>query len=450
MGTESRTKVIVLDDDPTGTQTVHDVDVLTEWSTASLVAAFNNPEWCVFILTNSRALAEPAAVALTQEIVRNVQLASRIAGRPFALISRSDSTLRGHFPAEVDAMRDAFDGTVDGVCLVPAFFEAGRFTVGGTHFLREAGELIPVAETEFARDATFGYRTSYLPAWVEEKSRGAIPASAVTVITLETIRGAHARGVFDRLLALPQGGIVAVDAECYADLEVLVHAVLLAEQAGRRLLFRTAASFVRVRAGLAAREYLRPEEMIRADQKGGVIVVGSYVAKTTAQLRQAQALSNVRSIELSVQQVLDPATREAALAAAAAEMEQALARHEHALVYTSRELATAAGRAGELSIGRRISEALVDLVGRLRLRPRFLIAKGGITSSDLAVKALGVRRARVLGQAAPGIPVWQLGTESRFPGMAYIVFPGNVGGELTLAELIGSLAPDRQFARHDA
>jgi uncharacterized protein YgbK (DUF1537 family) len=83
---------------------------------------------------------------------------------------------------------------------------------------------------------------------------------------------------------------------------------------------------------------------------------------------------------------------------------------------------------------------LIALVQRITATPRFLVAKGGITSSDIATGGLGVRRAHVLGQLIPGVPVWRLGAESRFPGMAYVVFPGNVGDDRALAEGMTRLA----------
>ena len=79
-------------------------------------------------------------------------------------------------------------------------------------------------------------------------------------------------------------------------------------------------------------------------------------------------------------------------------------------------------------------------VSSLAVRPRFLVAKGGITSSDIGVHALQVRRATVLGQALPGVPVWKLGAESRYPGMSYVVFPGNVGDEDGLRSLVENLS----------
>ena len=87
----------------------------------------------------------------------------------------------------------------------------------------------------------------------------------------------------------------------------------------------------------------------------------------------------------------------------------------------------------------RISEAVQSVVGNLQITPAFIIAKGGITSSDVGVKALGVRRALVLGQIQPGVPVWRTGPESKFPGMTYVIFPGNVGEERTLRDAVSTL-----------
>ena len=108
---------------------------------------------------------------------------------------------------------------------------------------------------------------------------------------------------------------------------------------------------------------------------------------------------------------------------------------------TSRELVTSGDAAASLDIGNRVSAALVEIVRRLEVRPRYLIAKGGITSSDLATKGLGVKRALVRGQLLPGVPVWELGPETRFPGLPYIVFPGNVGGPSALTDAVQGLIP---------
>nr|GEX57316.1 ketose-bisphosphate aldolase, class-II [Tanacetum cinerariifolium] len=63
-------------------------------------------------------------------------------------------------------------------------------------------------------------------------------------------------------------------------------------------------------------------------------------------------------------------------------------------------------------------------------------SQGGITSSDIATKALEAKRAKIVGQALAGVPLWQLGPESRHPGVPYIVFPGNVGDSNALAKVV--------------
>jgi len=74
-----------------------------------------------------------------------------------------------------------------------------------------------------------------------------------------------------------------------------------------------------------------------------------------------------------------------------------------------------------------ISDAVTSIIGKLRIKPSFIIAKGGITSSDVGTKALRVQRAIVMGQVRPGIPVWVTGPQSKFPNMPFIIFLGNVG-----------------------
>jgi uncharacterized protein YgbK (DUF1537 family) len=435
--------VVVLDDDPTGTQTVHGVAVLTEWSVPALAAELARCARCFYILTNSRALPRDVAMTVNREIAQNLLVAAAETQRGFTLISRSDSTLRGHFPDETDALADELGNPFDGVVLVPAFPEGGRVTIGGVHYLTNNDGLQPVAETEFARDATFGYRHSDLKKWVEEKTRGRVRAADVKVISLETLRCEHAAlDVCAELVELPRGGIVAVDSATYADLAAFVHGLLLAEIVGRRFLARTAASFARVRAAIDPRSLLAPAELglsSQADKAGGLIVVGSYVEKTTRQIEAMFSLANLDVTRIDTDRLFDPGTRETEIMLVATAAQTSIAAGRHALIYTSRNVSGVRGLAGELPVAESVSAALVAIMRRIQTRPRFIVAKGGITSSDLATRGLGVKRAEVLGQIAAGIPVWRLGAESRFPGLPYVVFPGNVGEANTLRAVVEML-----------
>lgn len=114
------------------------------------------------------------------------------------------------------------------------------------------------------------------------------------------------------------------------------------------------------------------------------------------------------------------------------------------MIYTSRQVRLAQDKEKSLSLSVKISEFLTRIVERLQVRPSYLIAKGGITSSDIGIKGLKVRKAFVIGQAAPGISVWMTGEESRFPGLPYIIFPGNVGTDETLRQIADNLAIEKE------
>ncbi len=442
----SRTKLVVLDDDPTGNQTVHDVAVLTEGSVPLLTAALNEPDPVVYVLTNSRSLPLEKARALNQEIAANLQAARAATGREVAIVSRSDSTLRGHYPGETNALAEALDEPLDVTLIVPFFIEGGRITANDVHYVTAGNRLIPAAETEYARDATFGYAHSNLREWVSEKHKGAVRPEEVASITLDDVRVRGPEAVSRKLLGLPRGSVCIVNAVSYRDLEVTVAGLLDAESQGLRCLYRTAASFVRVRGGITPQPLLRHSDLfpetVGTPMGGGLIVVGSHVEKTTRQVRAAETRPGVHRLDLSVPALLDPATREAEIAHVTAATDALLAAGEKALVCTSRELVTEAGAMTGLEIGQRVSDSLVTLVQKLDTRPAWMIAKGGITSSDIATRGLGVRRAEVLGQAIPGVPVWRTGPESRHPGLIYVVFPGNVGDDQALARMIGVLNDD--------
>lgn len=437
--------LVVLDDDPTGTQTVHDIAVLTEWSVPTLKAELQGRPACFFILTNSRALPTREASDLTREICTNVAEAARAAGGvPFTVVLRGDSTLRGHFPHEVEAAAEVV-GATDAWLLCPFFLQGGRYTIDDAHYVAEDDKLVPAGQTEFAKDAAFGYKSSNLREWVEEMTAGRVRATDVASVSIDTIRKGGPDAVRQQLCALPKGTVCIVNAASDGDMRVFAAGVLQAEREGRRFLCRTAASFVSACLGLEARPPLGPADVGAArGGHGGLIVVGSYVPKTT---KQVEALLESRgssltciTVEAEAVSTKGSAAQEGAVRRAGAEADASLAKGRDTLIMTSRQLVAGSDAGASLAIGRAVSSALVDIVRSLRTRPRYILAKGGITSSDIAVKALGATRALVAGQALAGVPLWRLGAGSRHPGVPYIVFPGNVGGVQALAEVVARWA----------
>lgn len=441
-------RVMVLDDDPTGVQTVHDITVVTAWDVETLRCALAGSSKLFFVLTNSRSFSQEKTIEVHREIARNATEAARLAGVELMIISRGDSTLRGHYPLETRVLREALEANgapaFSGEVLCPFFKEGGRFTIGGVHYVREGDQLTPAAQTEFARDKTFGYGHSALAEYICEKSGGTVAPEQIVTITLPELRSLDLAAIEQKILGMQGYHYIAADALEEADVQLLAIVLMRLMQHGRRYLIRSAAAVPKVFGNVADRPLLSREEMIAPDsQVGGLVLVGSHVKKTTDQLnclRESPLPMDFIEFHVDGWQTPDGLAQETRRTVALAE--EAMRAGRTAVVYTSRKLVLPEGASPEelLAISVRISEAVTNVVGTLSFRPRFLIAKGGITSSDVGTKALRVRQARVLGQAQPGIPVWQTGPESRFPGLSYIIFPGNVGSESTLRTIVESLA----------
>jgi uncharacterized protein YgbK (DUF1537 family) len=437
-------KVVVLDDDPTGTQTIHSLPVLTEWSLPTLRGELENDLPAFYILTNSRSFNLSIAQKINAQIGHHLLEAGRQAGREFVVVSRSDSTLRGHFPGEVEALADALAQSYDGWIINPFFPEGGRYTINDVHYVDEGGVLVPAGQTEFARDRAFGYSASNLRHWVEEKTAGQIAAKDVASVSIENLRREGPQSVTSFLMTLSGGRacVVKVNAAGYRDLEVFVLGLLAAEARGKKFLFRTAASFVQVRSGLSPRPLLTQSDLELTPAGGGLIVVGSYVPRSTDQVNSLLSNTDILHTEINVTALLNDQLCEDEINRVVKKADRALHKGSDIVIFTGRQLMTAKDAGTSLEIGQKVSRGLVSIVKRLKTAPRYILAKGGITSSDIATRALNVKKALVLGQILPGVPVWKLGAECRFPNLAYIVFPGNVGDADALVDVVRQLKGD--------
>lgn len=435
--------LVVLDDDPTGTQSIADLPVLTRWEDDDLDWALAQGAPAVYVLTNTRSLGEEDAAARNREVVAVSVAAAARAGRRVSFVSRSDSTLRGHFPLETDVLSAAAAEHAGAapqlVMLVPAFPDAGRITVDAVHYWVVDGEATPVGETPFAADATFGYRSSDLRDWVEEKTAGRIRRDDVAALTLAVIRsGTDAVTTF--LRSLPTGTVVAVDAVDEHDMRQVALALHALDREGITALLRIGPPYLRAHIGQEVAEPVTADRIETTHDRGGLVVVGSHVPLTTAQLGALQAdRPDTVTIELDVRSLIDD-RREPHLVDRADAVARAI-ESGTVIVHTSRELVTGRDGAESLEIARRVSSGLVELVARvLELAPpRFVIAKGGITSSDVASEALQIRRATVVGPMLPGIvSLWQPQVGPAL-GIPFVVFAGNVGDTDSLALVVRTL-----------
>ncbi|GAA4902169.1 uncharacterized protein YgbK (DUF1537 family) [Actinomycetospora succinea] len=416
--------VVVLDDDPTGTQTIRDLPVLTRWSADDVDWALAQGTPAFFVLTNTRSLGPDDAAARTREVVRTCLDAARRAGVEVVFASRSDSTLRGHFPLETDVIADE-TGAPDAVVLAPAYTDAGRVTLDGVHWLRDGDELTPVAESEFAADATFGYRSSRLADWVAEKSGGAV--TDVAEVRLDDLRAGPP--------TLPRAQVVVLDALVDDDLRAAVLAILAAERDGARYVYRVGPSFVRARVSQPEQPPIADDELRGAVGRGhGLVVVGSHVGRTSRQLEHLAARRDLARVEIDVPRVLDG--DDGHLEHVASQVLERLGTSTTVLA-TSRTLVTGRDEAESLEIARRVSAALTGVTARVVAAdpPAYVLAKGGITSSDVATVSLRADRAWVRGSLLPGIvSLW-----APTSGPPLVVFAGNVGGDDALADVVDRL-----------
>lgn len=440
-------KIIVLDDDPTGVQTVHGISVYTDWTEDSIEKGFTEANSMFFILTNSRGFTAAETEKAHQEIAANVVKVAKKSNQDFTIISRGDSTLRGHYPLETKVLKETVeansDVVFDGEVIIPFFKEGGRFTIDNTHYVQMDEYLIPAGETEFAKDRTFGYTRSHLGEYAEEKSQGEYKAENMTYITLESLRNLDIESIEQQLLAVENFNKVIVNAVDYVDVKIFVIALVKAMNKGKNFMFRSAAALTKVIGGVSDKALLTREELVKEESNhGGLVIIGSHVQKTTEQLEELKKSDAIEFIEFNVHLVLEPEKFQSEIDRIVEATNRLISEGKNVAVYTRRErLDLGEGKKEEeLKLSVKISDAVTSIVTRLEVRPSFIIAKGGITSSDIGTKGLEVQRATVAGQIRPGIPVWTTGSESKFPGVGYVIFPGNVGTKTDLREVVEMLS----------
>lgn len=417
---ESKRTLVVLDDDPMGTQTVFDVPVLTDLSDQVIRDAIDEAPPVLFILTNSRALTTEETIILHARL-------GKVLGEfdeDVIVISRSDAALRGHFPQEVDPLREGLGLPQAPVLFIPFCEASGCMTIDDRHYLIEGEVATLIHETHFTQDEAILCSQSHLPAYLEKKI-GSL--SGIESLSVSDLRSGD---VSQKLEELPEGCICIVNAASLKDLDVLSLAL---HQSKRRFLIRSAASFVQSMAGIVSRPTLDPWQLqdLEENSNGGLIIVGSTFSKTNAQLNHLLATApEVVPLEVDVAALLKQPDE--VLFPLSVKLNETIDAGQTVALFTSRERVEAEGQ--DVLISQAISRALVSLVQSVVSRPAFLIAKGGSTASEIATDALGVKMGHVLGQILPGVPVWTLGHETRHPGLMYVVFPGATQGVEALVE----------------
>jgi DNA-binding FadR family transcriptional regulator/uncharacterized protein YgbK (DUF1537 family) len=409
-------RVVILDDDPTGTQTVSNVSVILNPSLKAYRQFFKQADRAVYVLTNSRAMPQAEAVALIAKIRQEVLQAAGEAGCEVAFLLRGDSTLRGHVFAEIDVFQQPQSVSF----FVPAFPEGGRYTIGGIHYLEIQGVRIPVNKTEFAQDTTFGYHSEKLVDFVAEVGQG----RTAVIVPLERLRAEGAAAVERALLDAPPGACVIPEAETRADLELAAQGLVQAEQLGRHVVARSASTFAAIRAGLHGTMLPKADRVERV-----LVVCGSHTEAGTRQLQQLAART-VEPIIIPTERVLSEGTGPIADELSES-IVNSLLRHKLAILATER---VRKSDHGDLATGAKVMDAIIALVRKVSPYCDGVISKGGLTSAQVATDGLQASSAWVRGQLEPGVSLWELGLPDGRT-IPYAVIPGNVGHDNTIADV---------------
>lgn len=439
-------KVVILDDDPTGIQTIHDLYVYTGYDIETLRAAFLDPNRAFFILTNSRSLFPAETAALHKTIAENLSLVSSELAIPFQLISRTDSTLRQHYPLETQVLNDAMGARFDGEILIPALFGGNRFTVDDIHYVVDGGNWIPCNLTDYAKDKSFGYASADLKDWIEEKTLGKYKADEVLSISLDELRNGGVEGIAVKLNAVTKFGKVIVNAVEQDDLLIFAIALYQSLDQGKRFLYRTSASFINSFVDCDQSPYLNRQDVVDThNHNGGLIVIGSHVDKTSRQLEKLKSSSaSCMFIEFDQHLVLTHDLAKETMRVTH-RVQTLLEEGITAVVSTRRDRVDFATEdpQKQLAMTREIAYALMSVVKDLKVKPRFILSKGGITSSDIGTQGLCVSRALVSGQIQACVPVWKI-EQGKYAGMPYIIFPGNIGTDDALTDIVHELTEETQ------
>jgi len=440
-------KIIIFDDDPTGSQTVYGCPLLLNWDEQNLEKAFKQSSPLIFILANTRSLSAVLAVKKTREICSSIKkyfLRQGYSKENYFYVSRGDSTLRGHGVLEPAILAEEL-GPFHATFHIPAFLEGGRTTENGIHYLNG----IPVHKTDFGRDKIFGFSTSNLAEWVEEKSLGKIQAKNILHLEIKQLEIALIsedgfKSLLSFLSKLENNISVVVDAKLPHHLDVLASAIKIISKE-KRFLFRTAASFINSLSGLQPNPKSTSDlvslksKNIDFDYKPGLIMGGSHVQLATDQLEVLMKDNSCKGLEIPVSKLADIFASEDCQEEISKLEEILLSKIDDILdvkkvpvLYTSREEIKFSSCSKRMNFGLELAEFMAILVRKITNKLGYIISKGGITTQLLLQKGLNFQQVDLKGQILPGLSI--VTSNSDQYDLPVVTFPGNLGNENTLLE----------------
>ncbi|KAK5991837.1 hypothetical protein PT974_05223 [Cladobotryum mycophilum] len=354
---------------------------------------------------------------------------------------------RNKFFEEILVIEDMI-GKADLVVLAPFSAESHWIAINHVHGVEstKTGRLIPVTKTQCAKNRKFSCENPKLTEYGIEKSNESTTRPVFSISSQE-LQESGATDISSKLLGLPSGSIITTNAVTGSDLEVFVQALLKAHMLGRRCVYRATSTFVSIHLGIRPIPPVAPQIIRRkhlSSRSGGLIIVGSHGPNTT---RQIERLLDARKTKLAVVladvqlMMAVPEKLPRIISDAAERANRHIAGGTDTLVMTSRDVIVGEDETTSLRIQNFVTNTLVAILRALRTRPGYVITKGGITSSAVVTSGLRMRRAKILGQAAHGVPIWKCNEPtSRFLDLHFVVFPGRVGSDVALRDMVESWA----------
>ncbi len=438
-------KFVVIDDDPTGSQTVHDCLLLLKWDYATLIKGFESDSNLFFILANTRSLPENDAKSIIKEICKNLKavIASEVYSEEIIFISRGDSTLRGHNFLEPNALNSGL-GPFDATFHIPAFIEGKRLTINGLHFV----DKVPINQTIFAKDKIFGYETSNVKNLLLQKSKSHMNLDDIQNLflsDLEILNGEENNIVFKTLKNLKNNKHVIVDVENYSQLRKfsLIIKKLIKQ---KKFLFRTAASFI---SSISEKKSNPQDEIffsnlrIKNKEKSflpGLIIVGSYVELSTLQLKNLLDVSSCEPIELDVFEFFriislenNQKQRNLFKNKFLREIRFSFEKGKTPVLFTSRKFISL-DYSEQFNFYNILALFIAELVEDLKYEIGYLISKGGITTNVILSDGLNADYVYLEGQILTGISVvtYNLKNDEKLP---IVTHPGNIGTKDSLVNI---------------
>ena len=441
-------KIIIIDDDPTGSQTVNDCNLILRWDYETLLKGLKDSSNLLFILANTRSLSKEDVKIRLKEIcsaLREIMNNSSFAEEDFVLISRGDSTLRGHNFVEPDIINELL-GPFDATFYIPAFIEGNRTTVNGNHFV----DNIPINETIFSKDKIFGFNTSNIKELICEQSNYQLDFNNIENIFIkdfEALETNQPSKLFMQIEKLKNNKKVIVDIIDYSQLDKF-SSIVRSLLKKKKFLFRSAASFISSLSNVkrTQKDHIYFSQLRRKNNSDkamkGLIVVGSYVELTTRQLNKVLEISLCKPIEINVFKLYeffkigDNLNLNSLKKLIMNAIRQNLIRESIPVLYTSRKTIFPTDKNDLIQFQLFLSAFIAEIVSAIKNEIGYLISKGGITTNTIISEGLEADSVYLEGQILPGISLVTFNLLKQKGKLPIVTFPGNIGNKMSLVKAL--------------